>query len=351
MRISISLGMGRDDWEGASTYVQEAERLGVHDVWSAEAWGYDAISPLAYMAAKTSTIRLGTGIVQGGTRTPALLAMTAMSMASLSNDRFVLGIGASGPQVVEGWHGISFKRQMTRMRELIEIVRLLESGERASYSGKVYTLPRPGGEGKAIRSSAPLRDPVPIYLATLSPKSLQMTGELADGWLGTSFMPEHADVFFDDIKKGAEKAGRSMSDIDLQAGGAVAFGDDIENMIPPRKPGLAFTLGAMGSREHNFYNRAFQRAGYKDVAIEVQNLWLDGNRDEARERVPDEMVLKTNLLGTEEMVKDRIRAYRDAGVTTLRVDPAGRDMKERLDTLGRLIECVKAVSEEKVPVG
>ena len=346
MRISVSLGMGREDWDGASTYIVEAERLGVDDVWSAEAWGYDAISPLAYMAAPTSTIRLGTGIVQAGTRTPALLAMTAMSMASLSRDRFVLGLGASGPQVVEGWHGISFKRQMTRMRELIEIVRLAEAGERVSYSGKIYTLPLPGGEGKALRSSAPTRKPVPIYLATLSPKTLQMTGELADGWLGTSFLPERADVFFDDIKKGAEKAGRSMSEIDLQAGGAVVFGDDVEELIAPRKAGLAFTLGAMGSREHNFYNAAFRRAGYEDVATEVQNLWLDGKREEARELVPDELVLTTNLLGTEEMVKERIRAYRDAGVTTLRVDPAGRGVKERLDTLGRLIDCVKTVDSE-----
>jgi len=342
--------MGREDWQGVSDYVVEAERLGVHDVWSAEAWGYDAISPLAYLAAKTSTIRLGTGIVQSGTRTPSLVAMTAMSMASLTNDRFILGFGTSGPQVVEGWHGITFKRQMTRMRELIEIVRLIESGERSSYSGKVYQLPLPGGEGKAIKSSAPLRDPVPIYLATLSPKTLQLTGELADGWLGTSFMPEHADVFFDDIKKGAEKAGRSLSDIDLQAGGAVAFGDDLEKLVQPRKPGLAFTLGAMGSREHNFYNAAFRRAGYEDIALRVQTTWLDGKHDEARSMVPDELVLKTNLLGTEEMVKDRIRAYRDAGVTTLRVDPAGRDMASRLDTLGRLLDCVKAVSAEKVAV-
>lgn len=351
MRISISFGMGREDWDGAAAYVREAERLGVSDVWSAEAWGYDAITPLAYLAGQTDRIRLGTGIVQSGTRTPALLAMTAMSMASLSHDRFVLGLGTSGPQVIEGWHGISFKRQMTRMRELIEIVRLIESGERSSYDGTVYKLPRPGGEGKAIRSNAPIGKPVPIYLATLSPKTLQLTGELADGWLGTSFMPEHADVFFDHIRQGAEKAGRSLSDIDLQAGGAVAFGDDVEKLIPSRKPGLAFTLGAMGSRQHNFYNQAFQRAGYQDVALEVQKTWLDGDREGAAKLVPDEMVLKTNLLGTEEQVKDRIRAYRDAGVTTLRADPAGREMKDRLETLGRVMDCVRAVSEEKVGVG
>ena len=344
MRISISLGMGREDWDGVTTYVQEAERLGVHDVWSAEAWGYDAISPLAYMAAKTSTIRLGTGIVQGGTRTPALLAMTAMSMASLSNDRFVLGIGASGPQVVEGWHGISFKRQMTRMRELIEIVRLLESGERASYSGTVYTLPRPGGEGKAIRSSAPLRDPVPIYLATLSPKSLQMTGELADGWLGTSFMPEHPDVFFEYIERGAKKAGRSLKDIDLAVGGAVAFGDDLDALIPPHKPSLAFSLGAMGSAKTNFYNDAYRRGGFEDAAIEVQKLWLDRKREEAVARVPDEMVLQTTLLGTEDMVRERIRKYRDAGINQLRLSPVGETASEKLDTLERVVELVRQES-------
>jgi F420-dependent oxidoreductase-like protein len=309
-------------------------------VWSAEAWGYDAITPLAYLAGKTSTIKLGTGIIQSGTRTPALVAMTAMSMAALTQNRFILGFGTSGPQVVEGWHGITFKRQMTRMRELIEIVRQIEAGGPSQYDGKVYHLPLPGGEGKPIKSSAPVGEPVPIYLATLSPNTLHLTGEVADGWLGTSFMPEHADVFFDHIKAGAESAGRSLADIDLQAGGAVAFGDDLEQLIAPRKPGLAFTLGAMGSRQHNFYNQAFQRAGYEEIAKEIQTLYLDGNRDEARSRVPDELVLKTNLLGTEAMVKERIRAYRDAGVTTLRVDPAGRSLPERLETLGRLMDCV-----------
>ena len=347
MRLSISLGMTGEDWQGASAYIQEAERLGIHDVWSAEAWGYDAVTPLAFLAAKTSRIRLGSGIIQAGTRTPALVAMTASSLASMSGDRFLLGLGVSGPQVMEGWHGIPFRRPIRRMREIIEIVRLATAGERVSYQGAVYTLPLPGGEGKALRSSAPARARIPIYLATLSPKSLEMTGELADGWLGTSFMPEHADIFFDHIRRGAERAGRSIDELDLQAGGTVAFSDDVEKLLPRRKPGLAFTLGAMGSRQHNFYNAAFRRAGYEDAAEEVQALWLDRKRLEAAERVPDEMVLQTNLLGTDDMVKDRVRAYRDAGVTTLRVDPVGADPRERLETLERLVDLVKAVDAEK----
>ena len=347
MRVAIGFGVTRDDWEQASTYVVEAERLGVDCVWSAEAWGQDAVTPLAYIAAKTYRIRLGSGIMQAGTRTPSLVAMTAMTLASLSGDRFLLGMGASGPQVIEGWHGIRFDRPITRMREIIEIVRLATAGERVQYQGKIYELPLPGGEGKALRSGASPRPNIPVYLATLSPKSLEMTGELADGWLGTSFMPEHADVFFKHISAGAERAGRSIADLDLQAGGTVAFSDDLELLIPPRKPGLAFTLGAMGSRQHNFYNAAFRRAGYEDIAIDVQNLWLDGSRQEAAARVPDELVLKTNLLGTEEMVKERIRAYRNSGVTTLRVEPQGEGLDGRLETLGRVVDLVRVVDAER----
>ena len=343
MRVAISVGVARDDWEQASTYVVEAERLGVDCVWSAEAWGQDAVTPLAYFAAKTSTIKLGAGIIQAGTRSPALVAMTAMTLASMSGDRFLLGMGVSGPQVMEGWHGIRFERPIQRMREIIEIVRTVSRGERLVHHGKVYELPLPGGEGKALKSSAAPRPDIPVYLATLSPKSLELTGELADGWLGTSFMPEHADVFFEHIAAGAARAGRSLAALDLQAGGAVAFSDDVDQLISPRKPGLAFTLGAMGSRQHNFYNAAFRRAGYEDVAVEVQNLWLDGNRQEAAARVPDEMVVKTNLLGTPNMVKERIVAYRDAGVTTLRVDPQGDGLDGRLETLGQVLELVKSV--------
>jgi F420-dependent oxidoreductase-like protein len=342
MRVAIGLRLeSNENWEQASTYVVEAEKLGVDFVWSHESWGLDAATPLAFMAARTSRIRLGSGIMQAGTRTPALLAMTTMSLASMSGDRFVLGLGVSGPQVVEGWHGIRFDRPVTRMRETVDIVRRALRGERVTYHGRVYEVPLPGGEGKSLRSSAAPRQ-VPIYLATLSPRSLEMTGEIADGWLGTSFMPEHARVFFDHIEAGARRAGRSPGALDLQAGGHLAFGDDVERLIAARKPGLAFTLGAMGSRQHNFYNDAFQRAGYTEAAVEVQRLWLDGKRDEAATRVPDALALKVNLLGTDAMIRNRLDMYRRAGITTLRVDPAGATVRERLDTLARLLDLLRA---------
>ena len=343
MRVSISLRLANDDWQQAGAYVVEAERLGVDGLWSAEAWGHDAVSPLGFLAARTSRLRLGTGIMQAGTRTPALVAMTAMSLAAMSGGRFALGLGVSGPQVIEGWHGIRFERPVQRMRETVEIVRRAVRGERLAYKGKIYELPLPGGEGKALRSAARPQPDIPIYLATLSPRSLEVTGEIADGWLGTSFMPEHARVFFDHLEAGAVRAGRSLAQLDLQAGGVVAFSDDVERLIPPRKPGLAFSLGAMGSRQHNFYNDAFKRAGYEEVAVEVQRLWLDNRRDEALARVPDDLVLKTNLLGTEAMVRKRLEAYREAGITTLRVEPAGETLDARLATLGRLLELVRAL--------
>jgi F420-dependent oxidoreductase-like protein len=282
--------------------------------------------------------------MQAGTRTPALVAMTAMSLDAMSHGRFLLGLGVSGPQVIEGWHGLPFRQPLQRMREIVEIVRRAVRGERVAYKGRVYELPLPGGEGKALRSSAKPRPDIPIYLATLSPRSLEMTGEIADGWLGTSFMPEHARIFLDPLEAGAKRAGRSLADLDLQVpAGVVAFGDDVERLIPARKPGLAFTLGAMGSRQHNFYNDAYRRAGYADAAAEVQRLWLENRREDAAARVPDELVLKTNLLGTEAMIRRRLALYRDAGIATLRVEPAGETLDARLATLGRLRDLLRTL--------
>ncbi len=342
MKVAVGLGAVNENWEEAASFVQEAENLGADIAWSAETWGHDAATPIGYMAAKTSRIRLGTGIIQAAARTPANIAMISMALASMSHDRFTLGLGASGPQVVEGWHGVPFKGSQQRLRETVDIVRIITRGERLLYDGKIYKLPREGGEGKALKTAARPRQ-IPIYLATLSPSSLRMTGEIADGWLGTSFTPEGAETFFKEIETGAQKAGRSLKDLDLQAGGAVAFGDDIERLVAPRKPGLAFTLGAMGSRQHNFYNDAYKRAGYADEAIAVQGKWLEGKREEAAALVPDEMVLQSNLLGTDQMVQDRIRAYRDAGITTIRVQPEGSTLAERVETLGRFMELVKSV--------
>ncbi|MCH7742983.1 MAG: LLM class F420-dependent oxidoreductase [Proteobacteria bacterium] len=348
MKTAIGIGSAYyngEDWDDLVNYTIEAEKMGVDHVWSAEAWGMDAIVPLAYMAAKTSRITLGTGIVQISARVPSMIAMTAQSMAAVSNNRFVLGLGVSGPQVVEGLHGASFAHPLGRLRECVEIIRLGLSSERLAYEGKHYVLPRPGGEGKAIRLSQPPRPDLPIYLATLGPKSLEMTGEVADGWLGTSFIPEHADVFLNPLKKGLAKSGRSMSDIDIQIGGSFEIGDDVEKMVEARRPAMAFTLGGMGSAQTNFYNDAFKRAGYEEAAVKVQRLWVDGKKEEAIRAVPEEMILKTNLIGTEEMVRARLRAYRDAGVNTIRLSTGGSDWKERTDSLAEAIDLVKRESE------
>src|SRR6266567_7242814 len=352
MKLAIHFGAStytssNEDWASALTYAVEAERLGVDSAWTAETWGYDGATPLAYLAAKTTRIRLGTGILQVGTRTPALTAMTAMSLASLSGDRFLLGLGVSGPQVIEGWHGVRFARPLQRLRETVEIVRKVTRGERLVYHGEMYNVPLPEGEGKALTSSVPPRPNLPIYLATLGPKSLELTGAMADGWLGTSFMPEHASMFLDPIAIGAERAGRSLANVDIQVtAGVVAFSDDVESLIAPRKPGLAFTLGAMGSRQHNFYNDVYQRAGYADIALEVQDLWFKKQREAAAARIPDELVLKTNLIGTEDMVRDRLRIYRQTGVNTLHVSPDGNTLDERLTTLARLVALVKEIDAE-----
>src|SRR3989475_12888751 len=226
MRVAIGLRLeGNEDWAAASDYVAEAERLGVDFVWSHESWGLDAATPLAFMAARTSRIRLGSGIMQAGTRTPALVAMTALSLASMSNGRFVLGLGVSGPQVIEGWHGLRFDRPLTRMREVAEIVRRATRGERVAFKGQIYELPLPGGEGKALRSSAQPRPDIPVYLATLSPRGLELTREIADRRPGTSVMPDHARIFFDHLEAGATRAGRTLRHLDLQACGAVGFGE------------------------------------------------------------------------------------------------------------------------------
>ena len=275
-----------------------------------------------------------------------MIAMTSQSLATVSNNRFVLGLGVSGPQVVEGLHGAAFARPLGRLRECVEVIRKGLSGERLQYEGKHYLLPRPGGEGKPIKLSQPPRPDLPIYLATLGPKSLEMTGELANGWLGTSFIPEHADVFLEPLNKGLAKSGRSIADIDIQVGGSFEIGDQVERMIEARKPALAFTLGGMGSAKTNFYNDAFRRAGYVDAAVEVQNLWVNGKKDEAVRRVPDDMVLKTSLIGTEDMIKERLAAYRAAGVTTLRLATGGKDWKERTQTLEEAIDLIKRDSGE-----
>ncbi len=333
-------------WRELVDYVVESERLGVDVCWVAEAWGCDAPAPLGYLAAKTDRILLGSGVMQVGPRSPAMTAMTALTLARMSGNRFLLGLGTSGPQVIEGLHGIPFAHPFGRTRETIEIVRGAFAGGRLTYAGRHFQLPRPDGEGKALRLAQPANSAIPIYLAALSPKMLELTGEVADGWLGTSFVPEAAAAFLDPIARGAARAGRTLAGLDICQGAEIAFGDDVDAMVAARKPSLAFTLGGMGSATTNFYNDAYARQGFADVATEVQSLWRAGRRDEAAARVPDEMVLATTLIGTEPMVRDRLRAWRDAGVTTARLYPAGDSLDARLATLTRALELVDEVTKE-----
>ena len=344
--VKVATGFGSTQgWGEAVSWVLEAEKLGVESVWSAEAWGFDAVTPLAYLAGKTERVKLGTSIMQAGTRTPAVVAMTALTMQSLSNGRFILGLGNSGPQVIEGWHGVRFDRPLQRLRESVEIVRMATSGERVTYDGKVYQLPLPGGEGRALRASAPPTR-VPIYLATLGPRSLEVTGEIADGWLASSFTADNSKPLLDAIRRGADRAGRDFETIERHAGGVVEFGDDLDRLIAPRKGGFAFEIGAMGSADHNFYKDAYAAQGFGEAVQRVQSLWLDRKREEASAAVPDELVIKANLLGTEAMVTDRIRAYRDAGITSISVSPAGESLGQRVETLGHFMKLVGEVNAE-----
>ncbi len=343
MKIAVNVTTDAPgDWQSAVSFALEAERLGAESIWSGESWGFDAITPLAYMSARTTQIGLGTGIVQLGSRSPANLAMTAMSMQSLSNGRFRLGLGTSGPQVIEGWHGISFSRPIQRTREIIEIVRMVTSGESVAYDGEVYKLPLPDGEGRSIRSSSePVH--VPIYVAALGPRNLEMTGELADGWVGGSFIPETAEVFLENIRNGAERSGRTLADLDLQVPLSVEFTEDIEEAGKRHARGYGFTFGAMGSLRNNFYKNAFARQGFEEDVNEVQRLWMAREREAARERVPVELAMKANLIGTPEMVAERLRVYRDAGISTLRLGLAGANVEEKLDTLGLTMDLVKGM--------
>jgi F420-dependent oxidoreductase-like protein len=330
--------------ESAVDFVVEAERLGVDSVWTPEFWGYDALTPLGFLAARTTRVRLATGIAQLGARTPAMLAMSAMSLQALSNGRFILGLGTSGPQVMEGWHGVAFTKPVQRTRETIEIVRAVARGDRLAHDGRVYKLPLPGGEGKSIRSAAAPVD-VSIYVASLGPANLALTGELADGWIGNSFLPESAGVFVEPIRAGAETAGRSLADLDLTVSVGVEFTDDLEAAARRHARGYAFTFGAMGSATHNFYNDAFTRQGFGDDVRSVQQLWQAGDREAAADRVPIEIGLKTNLLGPPDHVAERLRLYRDAGITTLRAGLTG-DLDTQLDTLGQLLDLVSDVNAE-----
>jgi alkanesulfonate monooxygenase SsuD/methylene tetrahydromethanopterin reductase-like flavin-dependent oxidoreductase (luciferase family) len=249
--------------------------------------------------------------------------------------------------VLEGLHGIPFAHPLARMRETVEIVRQVFTGEKVTFQGSQYVIPLPGGEGRPMRVSLPPVS-VPVYLATLSPKMLELTGEIADGWLGTSFVPEGASAYFSHLDAGLARAGRSRASLDICQGAEVnivASEAEVSLVAGSRKKELAFSLGGMGSGRTNFYNQAYSRQGWADVAAQVSERWQAGDRDGAAGLVTDEMVLATTLIGTEEMVRDRLRVWRDAGVDTVRLYPAGDTMAARLDTLGRALEMVRALGD------
>ena len=337
----------------AIDYVVEADRLGVDSVWVPEFWGYDALTPLGALAMRTEHIRLCTGIVQLGSRTPAMLAMSALSLQALSangahpDGRFVLGIGTSGPQVVEGWHGVPFGRPVQRTRETIDIVRVAMAGGKVHYDGEIFQLPLPGGEGRALRSAAPPAS-VPIHIASLGPANLQLTGELADGWIGNSFFCSTADVFLDEIATGANAAGRTLADVEINVGVGCEFTgeSDAEVEAAGRRhaAGFAFTFGAMGSKNANFYNNAFGKQGFADDVAAVQELWLAGDREAAAARVPIEIGLGQNLIGPPDEILRRLREYSNAGVDVLRVGAMGNTLDEQVANLGQLMDLVNTVN-------
>ncbi|MFE1980513.1 LLM class flavin-dependent oxidoreductase [Streptomyces mirabilis] len=350
MRTSTTIEASGGSWPETVDFVIEAEKLGLDICWVAEAWGSEAPSPLGYLAARTERMLLGSGIIQLATRTPMAIARAAITLSQISQGRFLLGLGPSGPQVIEGLHGVPFDRPLSRMRETVEIVRQAAAGEKVLYTGREFQIPLPGGDAKPMRLSMRAEHDIPIYLATLSPRMLQLTGEIADGWLGTSFVPEGAkEAYFDHLDAGITASGRSRADLDICQGAEVAFAEDedaLGTMVAGRKKELAFSLGGMGSASTNFYNNAYSRQGWADVAAEVRERWQAGDRDGATELVTDEMVLGTTLIGTEGMVRDRLRMWRDAGVDTVRFYPAGETLDARLTTLGRALDLVRAMERD-----
>jgi F420-dependent oxidoreductase-like protein len=349
MRTATTIEASGGDWAETVEFVREAEKLGLDICWVAEAWGSEAPSALGYLAARTSRMLLGSGIIQLGTRTPVAIARVAITLSNISGGRFLLGLGASGPQVIEGLHGVPFGHPVTRMRETVEIVRLAATGEPVSFAGREYTIPLPGSEARPMRLSMRAEHAIPVYLATLAPRMLRLTGEIADGWLGTSFVPEEAAAYFEYLDEGLAAAGRLRADLDICQGAEVAFCDSAEAlgaMVAARKKQLAFSLGGMGSARTNFYNDAYSRQGWAEIAAAVRERWQAGDRDGAAALVTDEMVLATTLIGTEEMVRERLRVWRDAGVDTVRLYPAGETLAARIETLGRALDLIRTLETQ-----
>lgn len=325
MKLAIGIGYSGAKLTIPLDYILEAERLGYDSVWSAEAYGSDAVTPLAYIAAKTTKIKLGTGIMQMPGRTPAMCAMTMQTLDALSDCRALVGLGLSGPQVVEGWHGVPYGKPAARTREYVQIMRKIWAREEpVSFDGEEYQLPYRGpgatGLGKPLKSILYGRQ-LPVYLATMGPVNIRNTAELADGWLPIWYSPQRMHLFRPSLEEGFKRAGngKSWKDFDIAPGCSVIVTNDVKAALATMKPNLALYLGGMGAKEKNFHNEMAVKYGYGEAAAKIQELYLSGRKAEAEAAVPDELCDELSLVGPEERIKERFKAWEDSGVTTMLV--------------------------------
>jgi F420-dependent oxidoreductase-like protein len=344
--VKLGLNVGYVLGHDVSAYVtlaRAAEDIGYDVVWAAEAYGSDSPTLLSYLAAKTTRIGVGAAVMQIPARTPAMTAMTAASLDLLSGGRFRLGLGVSGPQVSEGWHGVRFAKPVARTREYVDIVTMALRRETVRYDGEFFTLPLPDGPGKALKLAVhPARDRVPIYLAAVGPRNLELTGEIADGWLAIFFSPEYGEELLASIHKGQQVAGREGSTFDVAATVPVSLGDDLEACAEPIRGYAALYVGGMGSREQNFYNALACRMGYEQAAQEVQDLFLAREHRAAMAAVPFELIDRTSLLGPRGRVVERLQAFASAGVTTLNVSLFESDPARSVETLRSVADALEA---------
>lgn len=330
MKLSTML-MYDGNPRAAADQVTALERAGLDTVWVAEAYGFDSPTLMGYLAAVTETVEIGAAILNVYSRTPALLAQTAAGLDNVSQGRAILGLGASGPQVIEGWHGMAYDKPLTRTREAVDIIRAAVRRDTVSYDGKVFHLPLPQAEGTGLGKplkmlTKPERKAVPIYIAALGEKSVQGAAEYADGWLPFMFSPEGAErVWGDALEKGREKRDPALAPLEIAAGGMVAVGEDVKGMLDLARPMLALYIGGMGARGKNFYNDLARSYGFEAEAKKIQDLYLDGHKRDAEAEVPLELLEQVNLVGPEAYVKERIAAFREAGVTNLQVAPVSDD--------------------------
>jgi len=324
MRLGLNLGYSGSTFTLNLPLILEAERLGFHSVWAAEAYGSDAVTPLAFVAARTERIYLGSAIMQMPARTPAMTAMTATTLDQLSGGRFLLGIGASGPQVIEGWHGVAYGKPLGRAREYVAVVRAIWQREKPlEHTGEHYQIPYAGpdatGLGKPLKSILHGRADIPIYLAAIGPKNVALAAEIADGWLPIFFSPERMRMYRPSLDAGLAQSGgkKSLAMFDIAPTVRIAPGDDVAACRTLMKPQLALYIGGMGARGKNFYNDLARRYGYEAAAEKIQDLYLSGKKAEAVAAVPDALVDEVALCGPRERIRDRLSAYKEAGVTTL----------------------------------